>query len=279
MNEKLMGSPALLKTTNYDRVNSFLHSALVVCALVVCGLFAMWMVGDYQPAPPDGGGMTVPYPLPPDQQIEDFAEDFVEDDIERRSFEDLLKNVSATTSELSEVIAGGMDGLDGVNTTRRRGKPIPPLEGSVQNWEIYYEVDSIEKYAKQLDFFGIELGAVSLADNRIIRVGQLSGDRTRLDSSRSQEQETAYFAHKQRKLKVWDRALLRGQKLNFDFEVVHLFPEQITAQMGKAELNYLSSQTRKLSEVKLTRFELVPDGDGWKIRVAMMEFAESGKVQ
>ncbi len=281
MNEKLVSAPVLLKTTTYDRVNSFLYSALGVCGFVVCGLFAMWMFGEYQPSPqiPPTGPILIicpPYTVPQDQEM---TEDFVEDDVERRRFEDLLKNVSATTDLVSKVIAGGMDGRDRFSTTRRPGKPHPIPGGSVRNWEIYYEVDSLDQYTRQLDFFGIELGVVSLTDNRIVRVSQLSGERKLLDSSRSIEQETVFFAHKQRQLKVWDRELLRGHNLDFDFELVHLFPEQITAQMGNAELNYLSSQSRKLNEVKLTRFELVPKSDGWKIRVAKMEFTESGEVQ
>lgn len=279
MNEEMSNARSSLQTTGFDRVNSLLCSALGLVGLLVFGMFLVWMVNDFRsPFESTESGNVLEFPADNDDRTES-SEDMVEDEVERRSFEEMLQLVSATTSELSNVIAGGMNGDDRRSTTKRPGDPDPDPVGVVRKWEVRYEVASLDEYARQLDFFGIELGAVSLDDNRIVRIGGLSEGRSQAMSDRADEQETVYFAHKQPRLKAWDRRMVDSESFGFEFEVVHLFPEQITAQMGKAELDYVSSLGREEDEILKTLFELHPEGDGWKIRVAKMEFNKNGKVQ
>lgn len=276
---KAVASP--LQTTVYDRVNSFLCSAIGVCGFVVLGMFAAWLCGPGEPSPliPDDIHQpTIPMDFD-DESQELVTADFEEDEIIQLKFEDVIKSVPSVTEDLSAVIAGGFVGTDQRNTSPKGKEGTDPTPGSVRNWEVRYEADSLNDYASQLDYFGIELGAVSLEDNRIVRIAQLSGNRQKTESSRSEESDSIYFSHKQRRLKRWDHAMARSMDLDFEYGVVQLFPEQVAAQMRQAELNYVSDREREIAEVENTLFEMVPDGNGWNIRVAMVEFTERAEGQ
>lgn len=277
---KVIATP--LQPTVYDRVNAFLCSAIGVCGLIVTGMFLTWLC-TFTPAPvhevePDGEPV---FPAEfDDENKEQIVEDFEEHDIIQRKFEEMIQSIPSVTDSMSDVIAGGFVGTDARNTSPK-GKPgTTPTPGSVvRHWEIQYEAESLGHYARQLDHLKIELGVVSLEDNRIVRISQLAGDRQKTESSRSEERDSIYFSHKQRRLKRWDRSMASSMDLNFEYEVVHLFPEQVAAQMRTVELNYVSEQGREIADVEHTLFELVPDGNGWKIRVAMTEFKEREKGQ
>lgn len=280
MRQKVCAKTTRLRATVYDRVNSFLISAILVCGLMVFGMFMMWLTGPGAPSPlPDGKPVReAQFPVD-DEDKDQLLEEFEKDDIVQRKFEEVIQSVPSITDQLSSVIHGGFVGKDQRNTSPGKKEGDPDPTERIRDWEIRYEADSRDEYAEQLDHFGIELGAVSLIDNRIVRVGQFTDDLEITETSRAEERETLFFSHKQSRLKRWDRVMAQGADLDFAFELVHLFPEEVTAQMAETELNYVKDQGRKLAEIEKTLFELVPDGDGWKIRVALMEFTEREEGQ
>jgi hypothetical protein len=271
-----------LMTSGYDRINSFLLSAIAVSGFVVGAFFLMWLVGVQEPEFEStelvGLDDITPMVEVEHTEVELVLEDFTDDLIPKEKFEDVIQSVPAVTDKLSEVRHGGFNGDDLFNQGRRKGNPplVPPRKEAAR-WKVNYAAEDVLEYGRQLDHFGIQVAAISLGDNQIVRFSNLSGEVVREASDRSREQETLYFAHEKSRLKIWDQTLVKGQTLGFEFDLVHFFSEQVTAQMREAELNYVKEQGRLLDEIQQTSFEIVPSSGGWNIRVAKMEFIENGK--
>lgn len=270
-----------LETTCFDRVNSGLISMISVCGFVVITLFCLWW--NHTPQQDFNGGIILPVPHeyePSDDEVLSL-DDFPEDILEQRKFEDVIQSVPSVTDELSKVIAGGENGRDAWNRSIPGGIPpiLPPDPlPEHRRWKVKYEAESLAQYKLQLDFFNIELGAVSTESNEIFRLKNLSTDKFRVvESNRRQERDSLYFAHENVRLKRWDKLIVRKAGLRTKCEVVQFFSDMATAKMREAELDYLKDQSRELDEVARTHFKVVASETGWYILVEKMDFKESGR--
>jgi hypothetical protein len=141
-----------------------------------------------------------------------------------------------------------------------------PRSASLQ-WEITFEENiSTEEYARQLDYFHIELGAVS-SNGRIDYLSKLS---SRKPVKRVGSVQTEYrlpIGWRKGNLYNADRRLLTRAAISPDKkELLHYFPTEVEARLAELQQAYANRDAR---EIRRTRYALreKTKGDGYEFVV------------
>lgn len=165
-----------LRSDRYDAVASLLISLLIVVGICVCSLFLIWLTSRLI-----FSQRTVPVELVEYAGRGDHAAGFARDmeppgpeELEEEMYEPQMEatleavtdvvttqtaalDAIATAAEVTAKGGGGMGDSRGPGPEGEgRSDIIPPWE----RWEIRYTTSGLDPYARQLDFFKIELAAV-----------------------------------------------------------------------------------------------------------------------
>ena len=132
-------------------------------------------------------------------------------------------------------------------------------------WEVRFPPgNTVETYAKQLDFFGIELGVFGAA-NEIVYLGKLSlpvpSKRTGLRTADGRK----YMTWSRGDLDEADQELLRRAGINPEGRTVFKFlPAETEARLAALERQF---KNRDGKDIRRTRFGVKPEGPGWAFHV------------
>ena len=268
----------LLKVSAYDRAASMLVAALVMVGLFVTLLFIVWLTTRvfFVPSAPevflveDEPGTTNP---------EGTARDINEPGIEELTDiiePDITETLAAVTEAVSSV-AASLDAVDGVMATRGKGAGDNRKRGSGdvvprwQRWEIRFESTTLESYAKQLEFFGIELGALGGGRGGVDYAQMKGGSPQQRAVNADAKDDRLYFIWQGGKLKQQDQALLQQAGVSTTGRVVcQFYPKSIENQLAVLEKQKLGS--RPLRDVKRTVFGVRPAGRGYEFYVVEIDY-------
>ena len=133
-------------------------------------------------------------------------------------------------------------------------------------WFIKFtERGTLDEYASQLEFFGIELGAL-MPDGKLILVNKLnSPSPTKRTVTNGQEEKRLYFTWKGGTRKGVDLQIL--QKAGIDGNnalVMHFYPPQTENQLAVLEQQY---KGRKANQIKRTYFSVRNAKDGFEFTI------------
>jgi hypothetical protein len=152
------------------------------------------------------------------------------------------------------------------------GLGFGPGDGGVsreQRWSIVYNSNQTpEEYARQLDALKVELAVVSGPD-QLNYVSNFSGAEPtrRFGSGRSDGR--LYFLWQGRGRKASDIALLKKAGIDVGEGVVlQFYPRDVEEQLSQLEVRY---RGRQPGEIRVTRFSVVPKGDGYGFQVIAQE--------
>ena len=274
-----------LKVSPYDQVSSLLISLLILVGAAVGLMFVLWLTAQLVLRP-----RGFPFKL-----VENVggrgphAEGF-ERDLEPPGFEELPElrepqleaDLEAVTNDPSALTAA-LEVLDTLSTISTRGeeqrgdsRPPGPLgEGDDiiprwERWEIRWASTSVEAYARQLDFFEIELAALGggLAIDYATNLTKARPDRR----SGTPKQETRlYMTWSNGTLVDFDRTLLgRAGIVIARRELMQFYPEQIENRLAMLELQNADGRTAK--DFLRTVFEVRPRGRGYEFVVTDQTF-------
>jgi hypothetical protein len=123
-------------------------------------------------------------------------------------------------------------------------------------WEVVFPDDTTaEEYARQLEFFKIEIAAVS-ADGRVEYISRLTDRKPVKHVGNRGDDPRRYLGWKSGKLHAVDRRLLGQAGISTNRkELTHYFPPDVQRVMEQLERAYGG---RKPSEIRRTRFEIHP---------------------
>ncbi|MBM3970030.1 MAG: hypothetical protein FJ302_09230 [Planctomycetes bacterium] len=129
----------------------------------------------------------------------------------------------------------------------------------------FVERGTLDEYAQQLEFFGIELGAL-MPDGKLILVSKLTAPRPTVRTVTSGQQEKRlYFTWKGGTRKGVDVQLF--QKAGVDANnalIMHFYPPQTENQLAVLELDY---KKRKAAEIKKTYFSVRSAKEGYEFTI------------
>jgi hypothetical protein len=280
-----------LTVSAYDRVASLILALLVLVGAAVLCVFVGWLSSGIfhydKPVPvvieqlASGGGYENGVGTE-GQHIEAPTESDIaaESDIMEEAPPDTLSAVvdAAATSD------GTFDRFDmqfargeGVRTGGRSegtgNHPAKGLGGGFgggvarrTDWEVRFPPgNTVETYAKQLDFFGIELGVFG-AGNDIVYVGKLSQPKPIARTGPRAAEQRKYMTWSRGDLDQADKELLRAAGItNPEGRTIFKFlPPAVETQLTNLERQY---KNRPAKDIRRTRFGVKTEGAGFAFYV------------
>jgi len=263
-----------LTVTPYERVASLVVALLILVGSAVLLLFLLWLTSQIfesvEPVPitleqiGEGGG------LGGDMELETNMEELAHEvEFEEPEFQDTLSTIEdavADTAALLEtptfrdqtaMTKGGPAG-DGRSKGFGPGRP-----GKPRHWEVtFMEGNTSATYARQLDFFKIELGVLQ-PGNRIEYARNLSRPKP--------EQHTGPTDKEQRYYLTWQKGGLREADLELlgkagispgNRPIIKFIPRELEIRMMQLERD----RARK-RQVRATYFAIRPKGSGYEFYV------------
>lgn len=270
--------------SRYEQVSSFLVAAVILFGFAVLILFLIWLTQVIKFGPREIKMETIEELLGnnnnPEGLEQDFEEPGVEElpDVQEPQLADALEAMTdavSTQRAAIEAIDGNVEEMGsgrGVGDNRDPGpgsgntKMVPEWE----RWEIRYSTSSPAEYGKQLDFFNIELGALSKDTPDIGYASSLGQSKPATRRGRRNEEKRVYFSYGDSILRKWDSQFLaaagvatRGRLL------VQFYPQATRSQLLSIEKDYLGN--RSLQDVLKTIFGVRSTGSGFEYYVMDMK--------
>lgn len=279
----------VLHVTRYERVSAWVI-ALVFGLAFACGwLILVWITNRLPKAvdsvpveilelpggSPDGApgeSLRVDSPLPeindpspaemdaPESEIQEVLENVVE-------LSDIASNQARQQFELGTRNVGKAGSARG---TGRRGYGVGPGKSGLpreQRWYIRFaDQVSLDEYARQLDFFGIELAAL-LPEGKIVYLSNLSEPQPQVRHATSgKDEQRLYMTWQGGDRRVADLQLFKkaGVEVPLGSVIFHFYPPRTEAQLARLEREY---QNRPANQIRRTYFTVEREGRGYRFVV------------
>ncbi len=274
-----------LRTSRYDRVSSWLLSLLVTIGLLVLILLVAWYSyakDEKKPSP------TGEFTLEKLRKIEIPTGDLrleIPDDESRKAADKAKKNIrrdltrldvaAAKAKQLDDQSLANADGIDGFDTDGYRQGTGPSSEnfGKPRRWEIRFDKTSLDAYARQLDFFKIEL-AVLLPDGRVAYAFNLTKSKpdSRFADNPHETEKRYYLTWRKGNLQKADRELLSRAGIDAGGGIILKFlPTEVETQLVALAKSRAGS---KAENVERTRFGVRPAENGFAFYVLEQTYNE-----
>jgi hypothetical protein len=294
----------------YDRVTSFLMALVVGATLVVVWLWLIYRTNQAYAsrvtAPLEivevfGGGGGTPEGTPGSTESVDVSGAEAESQASNNeeaptAFEEpavqetpaaMLSAVSEASQNLAEVDLGAVMPSGGAVASGKRASKIGtggpglgfgPGDGGVpqeQRWSVVYNAQTSDEYARQLDFFGVELAVVT-GKEQLTYVSHFSRAAPTKRFGSGQGDDRLYFLWQGRGRKASDVALLKKADVAVgDNVIIQFYPKSVVSILAELEVRHMRRQP---SEIRFTRFSVVPspDGNGYSFTVLAQEPLRAG---
>ncbi|MBC8116176.1 MAG: hypothetical protein H7062_17455 [Candidatus Saccharimonas sp.] len=285
----------VLKTTPYDRVSSWSMVLFAAVGIVCLGVVSKWLA-DRLPPPPAGvsmelvelpGGfedgtpgetLRVDSPLP---EVRDAAP--VEEVSDRVEIAEALSTVATASESGVGLVAGAEQSPPQFDTgienkgrpgsakgTGRKGLGFGGGTGGFpreQRWFVRFgDKAPLDEYAKQLAFFGVELGAL-LPDGRLAYLSKLNQPVPEVRYVKTGKDE-------QRLYMTWQGGDRRGAdvdlfkradiELQGDTPIFHFYPKATEAKLAQLERDY---KGRPVGQIRRTYFVVEVAGGRYQFAV------------
>lgn len=275
-----------LDVSAQDRASSMIVALLVILGFVVLIMFAIWLSSRISFQVPlkvtmvedlggGGGGNNMPGA---EQQLEEVSPEEVKD-LQEVSVEQTLQQITDAVSTQAvnlDAVEGGAAGLgtgEGTGTGDGRG-PGPGGKGTatqLPDWEVRFNGTTLELYAAQLDFFGIELGAIGGGKKMVDYASKLAQPNPVTRSAPGDAEKRRYLLWRKGPLAAADKTLLQKAKIDTTGRIILQFlPEPVELQMRTLEAEY--AKGKKLSQIRRTAFGVKSTGAKFEFFVAEQDY-------
>lgn len=168
-------------------------------------------------------------------------------------------------------VPGSADGTGG----RPLGSGGPGRGGAKreQGWFVEFaDKGDLDSYAAQLDFFGIELGAMYPEENRLVYLSNLSNARPDSREVKTGDDEKRLFMSWQdgsQERRAADIALFKKAGIDADAGVVmHFYPSETEQMLATKEFEYGNKESK---EIRRTYFQVRKAGSGYEFIVTRQQ--------
>jgi len=274
-----------ISTSAYDRVSSMLITSLLLVGISVFLMFLIWLSSTLV-----FSQRSVPVKLVENVAGRgDHAAGF-ERDMEAPGMEEMPElaepQIETTLEAVTETVsslAASMDVLDTPSGQTSRGegglgdsRPPGPLgEGENiiprwERWEVRWSATSLSGYARQLDYFQIEL-AVAGGTSQVDYAFNLGKPRPDRRSGMPDKENRLYMTWRAGTMEEMDRTLLARAGVPTEGRLIlQFFPEVIEDQLAVLEME--NARGRNVKEFLRTVFGVRPAGSGYEFFVVEQRF-------
>lgn len=274
-----------MKITLYDQVSGMLIALLGIVGAMVLVLAIAYLSQnfkfDFTPAfeviQEDGGGNEFAQGVA--EELEDPGVEELPDVMEPQMAATLDNVVSVLkdSSMTYDAIEGDstlMGRGNGLGDARAAGPGGPGAAGVVPRWErwqVRFSTSSMDAYAKQLDFFGIELAAIGGGGKEVEYASQLSKRPIQRRVGSSKDEKRLFMTWTKGALKQFDVQILQAAGIAMQGrECIQLYSPETENEMAKLESAKLAG--KPLKSVKRTVFMVRSAGSGYEMYVADQQF-------
>ncbi len=282
--------PPVLRVTRYEQVSAFLVAIVagLVAAVVLLGLawYSTRVPKPKEPVPVElveltGGseegvvGETLRVESPLEANPDAGAAETASDEPEvRESLDNVLELTDAAVTQTARQFDMGLRNPVGqpgsAEGTGRRPLGSGPGSGGgfprEQRWMVRFgDQANLDEYARQLDFFGIEFGAV--VDGKLAYVSKFSSPKPAVRTAPDGADEKRLYmtwrggGRKQADLQLFRKAGIEvGNAMIF-----HFYPKQTEDKLARLELEY---RKRKANEIRRTFFAVKKAESGYEFTVS-----------
>ncbi|MGE5193722.1 MAG: hypothetical protein ACM3U2_14600 [Deltaproteobacteria bacterium] len=282
--------PPVLRVTRYEQVSAFLVAIVagLVFAVVLLG-FAWYSTRVPKPKEPvpvelveltggseDGAvGETLRVDSPLEANPEAGSPETASDEPEvRESLDNVLEltdvAVTQTTRQFDMGIRNPAGQPGSAEGTGRRPLGSGPGSGGgfprEQRWMVRFgDQANLDEYARQLDFFGIEFGAV--INGKLVYISKLASPKPAVRTAASgADEKRLYMTWRGGGRKQADLQLFRKAGLEVGNAVIfHFYPKQTEDKLARLELDY---RKRKANDIRRTFFSVKNVENGYEFTVA-----------
>ena len=267
--------------STYDQVNGILAATILVMGFVVLALFVIWLTMGEQlfsrtwtPLPPTTNDPKLP--AQPDNTALLDSDDFKQ--TTEPGLDLKLTLVQNLASEVHAKVAVSGTG-NSLGKDKRRGPNPIDIPGELEaalRWQVFFAAQDSREYADQLDYFGIEIGALDAESEKIVVLSSLGGATQSHDSDRQAQSNRLYFVHRQSKMQRWESHFAKKAGVSFDNLITcQFFPKALQNEMARLELEAALEAGREIDDVIQTRFEIKSIPSGYKIIVSEINFSNT----
>jgi hypothetical protein len=258
--------------SRYDMVSGLLLAAIVFVGFLTTMMFLIWLSSQIfwvAPAVPvmvledvGGGGSGSTLGSGPQDFEEPSPEELQEIEEEPITEESILAITSVVSTEVNELDALEGDTSigqgEGTGTGDGRG-PGPGGPGTSdgipawERWEVRMTAKNLDEYARQLDFFKVELGVAGGGNPNVEYISNLAAAKPTVRIGNPKDEKRLNFLHRTGELRAADRQLAAKAGVQTDGRVVFQFyaPETYTNLLT---LENIRMGSRRIKEVRKTIF-------------------------
>ncbi len=276
-----------LGVTTYEKVSSLLVALLIILGATVAAMFIVVvtmraLAATHQPVTvtiaEEGLGRG-----DHEAGIARDAKNTQVDDLDEFFPPEMTEPIDA----LSTVISADMTVLEslddplstfGTGTGQGDSRPAgPPGEGDGdvvprwERWQVRFASADLTAYAKQLDFFKIELAAMGGGKELVDYAAQLSQPQPSRRSGNSAEEKRLYMTWRSGEMIEADKALLTSAGIDINGRVIlQLYPPQTETLLAELEQKQLGM--RALKDVRRTVFGIREQAQTYEFYVIAQEY-------
>lgn len=279
----------VLAVTSYDRVTAWLMSVVMALGLLACSLTLVWYVnlrptirrvapvemlelpGGFEDGSPDETlKVESDAPESPNASPSEVASDEIEI---AESLETVVEMSDTATEQVQQQFDTGVQNRGTVGSARGTGRRQAGTGAGAggfpreQRWFVRFsDRAALDEYARQLDFFGIELGAL-LPDNRLAYLSNLTQKppAVRYVQTGADEQRL-YMTWQGGERRQADSELFQRANIHLrsDSPIFHFYPPETEAQLARLEKDY---RQRSVKEIRRTYFAVEKAGNTYSFSV------------
>ncbi len=269
----------LAKVSTYDQVSGLLIALLVV---VGCGVLVLFLI--YLTTRTWKTQVAVPVILEPASGRADHALG-VAQDLETPGLDELEievePQIEASFEAITEAIStqqASLESVEGVTSPSERGEGLgdyrplgpegigPDVIPRWERWQIEFAATDLITYAKQLDFFGIELATAGGGANRIEYAAKFASGRPTSRTAVGDHEERLYFTWKSGSLREADLDLLAKAGVITQGKIpLQFYPAETENLLAYVEQQFMEG--RPLETIKKTVFGVRPKDGGYEFYV------------
>ena len=275
---------AALRVSAYDQVASLLIALLIVIGFFVTLMFMVWLtyrlmlpqraisieLVEYSGRGDHAAGFERDLEEPGMDEVEELMEPALEATLE--AVTDLVSSQSAAF-DMIETAAEATGRGTGMGDSRGPGPigdgsddVIPPWE----RWEIRFATSGVSVYARQLDFFKIELGSAGGGSPNVEYASNLSAAKPARRLGKPEEEDRLYMSYRNTdsRLAAFDKQLLSKAGISTDRRLVlQFFSKDLERQLMTIEASTPAARGRKPQEYLKTIFGIRETRTGYEFFV------------
>ena len=284
-----------LRVSAYDKVASLLIALLIVIGFFVILLFIIWLTSrllftqraipvelvEYSGRGHHAAGFERDLEEPGLEELEEMVEPSLEVTLE--AVTDLVSSQAAAFDmiETAAELTGSGTGMGDSRPPGPMGEGsddvIPPWE----RWEIRFATTGVDAYARQLDFFEIELGAAGGGVPLVEYASNLSAARPTVRKGRPEDEDRLYMSYRNTdsQLAVFDRQLLTKAGIRVDRRLVlQFYSKELERQLMTLEASTPAARGRKPQEYQKTIFGVQSTRGGFEFVVLDQFFRQPPRL-